>query len=153
MPELAGPPHSWRGDPGVPGFDDGKPLFVFDGTCVLCSSGAALLIRSDREGRINLASAQSPLGAALYRHFALPVDDSYLLLKDGRAFTKSRGYLELPGALGGWWRLLGATRLLPERLRDWLYDRVAANRYRWFGTADQCALLSEEQRARLLSKP
>jgi predicted DCC family thiol-disulfide oxidoreductase YuxK len=153
MPERAARPYSWRSDPGVPAFDDGKPLFVFDGICVLCSTGAALLMRRDKEGRINMASAQSPLGAALYRHFGLPIDDSYLLLKDGRAFTKSRGYFELLDALGGWWRLLQAARILPERLRDWLYDRVAANRYRWFGTADQCALLSEDQRARLLSKP
>lgn len=153
MPELARPAYSWRGDPTVPAFDDATPLFVFDGICVLCSTGAALLMRRDREGRINLASAQSPLGAALYRHFGLPIDDSYLFLSEGRAFTKSRGYFEVAGTLGGWWRLLEAARILPEPAGDWLYDRLAANRYRWFGTAEQCALLSEAQRERLLSKP
>ena len=150
MPELSGPPHSWRGDPAVPVFDDGKPLFVFDGVCVLCSTGAAFLMRRDREGRVNMASAQSPLGEALYRHFELPIDDSYLFLKEGRAFTKSAGYFEVAGALGGWWRLLKAARILPERLRDWLYDRLAANRYRWFGKADYCALLTEDQGRRLI---
>ena len=150
MPELERPAHSWRGDPAVPAFDDAKPLFVFDGLCVLCSTGAALLMRRDTEGRINLASAQSPLGAALYRHFGLPIDDSYLFLRGGRAFTKSRGYFEVFDTLGGWWRLLKAARVLPERFRDWLYGRIAANRYRLFGKAGQCALLSEEQRRRLI---
>jgi predicted DCC family thiol-disulfide oxidoreductase YuxK len=152
MPELASPPHSWRADPAVPAFDDAKPLFVFDGVCVLCSTGAAFVMRRDREGRINMASAQSPLGEALYRHFAVDFDNSYLMLRDGRAFTKSAGYLEVFAALGGWWRLPRAAGVLPEPWRDWLYDRIAANRYRWFGKADYCALLSEEQRARLIDR-
>jgi predicted DCC family thiol-disulfide oxidoreductase YuxK len=42
-----------------------RPLFVFDGVCVLCSTGASFLMRHDREGRIQLASAQSELGSAI----------------------------------------------------------------------------------------
>ena len=150
MPELPHPPFSWREDPSVPAFDDEKPLFVFDGICVLCSSGAAFVMRRDRQGRVNMASAQSALGTALYRHYGVPIDDSYLLLWNGRAFTKSAGYLALFTVLGGWWRLLKASAALPERARDWLYDRIAANRYRWFGKADYCALLTEDQGRRLI---
>ena len=150
MAELDRPAYSWRGDPAVPAFDDSRPLFVFDGVCVLCSGGAAFLMRRDKEGRVNMASAQSPLGSALYRHFGLAMDDTYLFLRDGRAYTRSAGYFELFTFLGGWWRLLKAGAIVPERLRDWVYDRVAANRYRWFGKAEMCALLSEDQRRRLL---
>jgi predicted DCC family thiol-disulfide oxidoreductase YuxK len=42
-------------------------------------------------------------------------------------------------------------QVVPRPVRDWLYDRVAANRYRWFGKAEYCALLTDEQRARLVS--
>ena len=150
MAEFDRPPFSWRDDPAVPAFDDARPLFVFDGICVLCSTGAAFLMRRDRDGRINLASAQSPLGAALYRHFGLALDDSYLFLRDGRAFARSAGYFALFDFLGGWWRLLEAGRIVPEPVRDWLYDRVASNRYNWFGKAEMCALLSEDQRRRLI---
>jgi predicted DCC family thiol-disulfide oxidoreductase YuxK len=149
MPELAGKSWSWRGDPAVPDFGE-RPLFVFDGVCVLCSSGAAFIMRHDREGRVDMASAQGALGAALYRHYGLAMDDTYLFLKGGRAFTKSAGYLELFSVLGGWWRLPRAMQVLPEAWRDWLYDRVAANRYSWFGEVDYCALLTEAQRARLI---
>lgn len=150
MPELRRPAFSWRGDPAVPAFDDARPLFVFDGVCVLCSTGASFVMRRDRGGRVNMASAQSPLGRALYRHYGLALDDSYLFLRDGRAFTKSAGYLALFAALGGWWRLLRIEAIVPERVRDWLYDRVAANRYRWFGKAGSCTLLTPEQRRRLI---
>jgi len=150
MPELSNPPFSYRDDPAVSAFDDSRPLFVFDGVCVLCSGGAALVMRRDKEGRINMASAQSPLGEALYRHYGLALDDSYLFLSGGRAFTKSAGYLVVFTTLGGWWRLLKIASVFPERVSDWLYDRIAANRYRWFGKADYCALLSDDQRRRLI---
>ena len=150
MPELNAPPYSFRDDPAVPGFDDTRPLFVFDGVCVLCSTGAAFLMRHDREGRIDLASAQSPLGQALYRHYGLAMDDTYLFLRAGRAFGKSAGYLELCAELGGGWRLLRALAIVPAPIRDWIYDRIAANRYRWFGKVEMCALLTEEQRHRLV---
>ena len=45
-----------------------------------------------------------------------------------------------------------AEAVIPERLRDWVYNRVAANRYRWFGKAEACALLTPEQRRRLISR-
>ena len=127
-----------------------RPLFVFDGTCVLCSGGAAFVMRHDRAGRVNFASAQSELGRALYARFGLDMDDTYLLIDGDRAYTRSDGYLRLARILGGWWRLGLAVAVVPRPLRDWLYDRVADNRYRWFGRAEHCALLTKEQRARLI---
>ena len=150
MPEIERPPFSWRADPAVPPFDDARPLFVFDGVCVLCSGGAAFVMRHDDEEYVLMASAQSPLGLALYGHFGIALDDSYLFLWRGRAFTKTAGYLQLFAALGGWRRLLRAAKVLPEPLLDWAYDRLAANRYRWFGKTEMCQLLTPEQPARLI---
>lgn len=80
MPEINRATFSYRNDPAVPDFDDSKALFVFDGVCVLCSGGAAWLMRHDRHARINLTSAQSPLGQALYHHYGMIMDESYLLI-------------------------------------------------------------------------
>jgi predicted DCC family thiol-disulfide oxidoreductase YuxK len=149
MPVLHYPAYSYREDARVPDFSD-KPLFVFDGVCVLCSGSAGFIMRHDSKGRVNMTSAQGPIGQALYRHYGIDMDESYLFVRDGHAFTKSAGYLELLAALGGWWRVLRAFGELPESWRDWGYDRLAANRYRWFGKTDYCALLSPDQRARLI---
>lgn len=144
-------PFSYRADPEVPDFDDSRPLFLFDGVCMLCSGGAAWLMRHDRQGKVNFASAQSALGDALYRHYRMAIDDSYLLIDRGEAFTASDGYIRMCGILGGWWRVLAMAQLVPESWRDALYALIARNRYRWFGKADYCSLLSDEQRKRLLS--
>ena len=150
MPEDSRQPFSYRDDPAVPAFDDSKMLFVFDGICVLCSGGASWIMRHDGKGRVNFTPAQEALGQALYTHYSIEMDESYLLLANGRAYTASRGYLELCRILGGWWHSLRVFAIIPERLRDWLYALIARNRYRWFGKADYCALLTDEQRKRLL---
>ncbi len=150
MPEVSKQPFSYRNDPAVPDFDDRKALFVFDGICVLCSSGASWIMRNDGSALVNFTPAQEALGQALYAHYGIDMDESYLLIADGSAYTASRGYLELCRILGRWWHALRMSAIIPERLRDWLYALVARNRYRWFGKADFCALLTKAQRERLL---
>ena len=150
MPEVTVCAFSSRDDPAVPEFDNDKPLFVFDGACVLCSGGAAWVMRQDRRDRVNFAPAAGALGQALYRHYGIDANETYLLVAQGRAFTATRGYLELCAILGGRLLLLRAAIILPERWCDRLYRIVARNRYRWFGRAEHCALLTPEQRARLL---
>jgi predicted DCC family thiol-disulfide oxidoreductase YuxK len=150
MPEVAKQAFSYRNDPIVPDFDDDKALFVFDGICVLCSGGASWTMQNDSRALVNFTPAQEALGRALYAHYGIDMDESYLLIAKGRAYTASRGYLELCRILGGWWHVLRISAVIPERLRDWLYALIARNRYRWFGKADYCALLTKEQRERLL---
>lgn len=128
-----------------------RPLFVFDGECALCSGGVRRLMRWDGARRIDFAASTSPVGAALYERYGLNPDETYLLLDGGRAYTKSHGYLRLCKILGGRWQLLRIVGIIPRRLRDWVYDRVARNRYRWFGRVGHCTLLSVEDRARLIS--
>jgi predicted DCC family thiol-disulfide oxidoreductase YuxK len=36
------------------------------------------------------------------------------------------------------WRWTGVARLAPRPLRNWLYDRIARNRYAWFGRRERC---------------
>lgn len=143
-------PYSYRSDPDVPDFDDSRPLFVFDRTCVMCSSGSSWLMRRDRQGKVAFTPAEGLLGAALYRHYRRDPDETYLYVSQGRAYTLSEGYFRMIADLGGAWRLFAVFRLVPRPLRDRTYLLVARNRCRWFGKAESCALLTEAQRERVL---
>ena len=149
MTDKSGRPYSYRRDAAVPDFPDDRPVFVFDGYCVLCSSGVSWLMKH-APGRIRFASAQSPLGEALFRHYGSDPDKTYLLIAEGIASGESTGYLRLCRLLGGRWRLFLIFALIPRPLRDWAYRLVARHRYRWFGKVDQCALLSDDQKAQML---
>lgn len=142
--------YAYKFDRAVPDFDDSKPLFVFDNICVLCSGGTAFLMKCDRRQSINFTSAQGELGQALYAHFGLALDDSYLFIVEGRGYTMSDGYFALARSLGGLWKFAFVFRLVPRPLREAVYRMIASNRYSLFGKTEACALLSDEQRARLI---
>jgi predicted DCC family thiol-disulfide oxidoreductase YuxK len=133
---------SYRSDPAVPSFPDDRPILIFDGNCLLCSSFVQFILRTDRERRFRLLAAQTPIGAALYRHLGLnPTDyETNILLEDGRAWLKSEGSLRVFEILGFPWSLMSVGRVLPRLVRDRLYEIVARNRLRWFGVRQSCYL-------------
>jgi predicted DCC family thiol-disulfide oxidoreductase YuxK len=135
--------YSYLQDTLVPPFPDDKPLFVFDGVCVLCSTGAGCLMPHDKQRLFRFTSAQSPLGEALYRH-GVALDETYLLLHKGQLFDKSDGYLQMSEILGSWWLSWQIFRLIPRRIRDYFYNVVARNRYKWFGKTEYCMLIPDD---------
>ncbi|HXC29278.1 MAG TPA: DUF393 domain-containing protein [Stellaceae bacterium] len=143
-------PYSYRQDAAVPAFPDDRPLFIFDGVCVLCSGGAAWLMRHDKQRRFRLTTAQSPLGKALYGHYGIDWNETYLLVSGGAPYSKSSGYLHMCRVVGGWWRLCLVFELIPRAVRDWGYDLVARNRYRWFGKAGYCELIPDDLKPTLV---
>lgn len=151
MMNSAAEPYSYRRDAAVPDFADDRPLFIFDGVCVLCSGGVRWLIRRDPACRFRFATAQSALGRAIYAHYGIAIDETYLLLDEGRVYARSDGYLHIAPSLGGFYRALAAlARLMPRALRDAVYEVVARHRYRWFGKTDYCALIPPEVKERVL---
>ncbi|AZO60406.1 DUF393 domain-containing protein [Mesorhizobium sp. M1A.F.Ca.IN.022.07.1.1] len=141
--------------PLLPGqaYDARQPLLVFDGVCVFCSGFVQIVLKIDRNKRFRLATAQSPLGEALFREHGLPTEDydSNLAIIDGAAFTKLDSFVAVMAALGWPWRAARLLLVLPRPLRDWLYDRIAKNRYALFGRKDSCEIPSAELRQRLIS--
>lgn len=146
------PAYSYRDDPAIPAFDDSGPVTVMDGECALCTAGARLIARFDRRQEFRICRSQSPLGAALMWHYGLdPTDpESWLYLVDGEARTSLDAMIRAGARVGGIGWLLQPLRVLPRVVQDWLYRRIARNRYRLFGRTDMCAMPDPALRARLM---
>lgn len=147
------PAYSYRGDPAVPAFADDHPVIVFDGECIFCSGWVNFVLRHDRQGRYRFLTAQSPLGAALYRHYGLDSRnyETNILIEDGLAYLKSEGSLRMAAGLGFPWTLARVLRVIPRALRDPLYEIVASNRYRIAGRRNTCFVPTPQHRARFLA--
>jgi len=126
------------------------PIWLYDGVCVLCSGGVAYTLRHERDHAIRFVAIQSREGQALATAHGIDANEpaSFLFIEGHQALAKSDGVLALLGHLGGPARLLLAGRLLPRPMRDWLYDRIARNRYRLFGRKTACGMPDASQRHR-----
>jgi predicted DCC family thiol-disulfide oxidoreductase YuxK len=129
-----------------------RPIAVMDATCALCSFGARMIHRLDKSGTIRICPVQSPLGQSLLAQNGITATDpeSWLFIADGRVWTDFDAMAEVGLRSGGWGNLLRMLRLIPKPLRDWLYARVARNRYAMFGRGDLCAIPDPALRARLI---
>lgn len=98
-------------------------------------------------------AAQTPLGQALYRHFHLnPVDfETNVLLEEGHAFFKSAAAIRIFTRLGFPWSFAQGLRWIPKRLLDRVYDVLARNRLRWFGSNSVCFLADPSHQDRFLT--
>lgn len=145
-------PYSYRNDALVPDFDDAHPIAFMDGACVLCMAGARILDRLDKSGSIRICPVQTDLGRAVLQHYGLDPDDpdTWLFVMDGVAYASLEAMIRVGSVTGGHGRLLQVLRVLPRPLQDWLYRRLARNRYWIFGRRDNCELPTPRLRARVL---
>lgn len=152
---AAAPAYSYRADAGVPPFDDTHPLIIYDAVCILCSRAMTAIARRDTTGKFQFASAQSPLGQALFKHYGLdPIAfETVLLLRDGHVAGKLDMEMDVARTLGGPWRLFQMFQPLPRRIQDLIYDLIAKNRYRLFGRTDTCMRPDRSWRARVIDHP
>jgi predicted DCC family thiol-disulfide oxidoreductase YuxK len=130
-----------------------NPVVLFDGVCNLCNSSVVFIIKRDAKSKLKFASLQSEYGAMQMRKFNLPTSalNSVLLIKNGRLHQKSNAALEIASMLDGLWPLLYVFIIIPRFFRDFAYDWIAHNRYRWFGKKEACMIPTPDQRARFIN--
>ena len=144
--------YSFRDDPNVPSFDDGVPIAVMDAECAVCSWGAQMIHRLDRTGTVRICPIQTPLGAALLFHYNMEPKDptSWLFIDQGVAHADFDGVVYAGRYFGGWGRITTLLLVFPKPVRDWLYIRLARNRYTLFGKKEMCALPDPAFQKRLI---
>lgn len=128
-----------------------RPVLFFDGECNLCNSAVQFIIRHDKKKLFLFAPLQSTAGQDALKQFSGHVPDSVILFYNNRYFIKSAAGLNILRLLGGGWRFLYAFIIIPRFIRDWVYNIIARNRYKWFGKRNECMIPTPELKERFLS--
>lgn len=112
-----------------------QPVILFDGVCNLCNSSVQYIIKHDKKKLFTFASLQSESGQKLLNEYQLPKTNfnSFVLIENGKAFTRSDAALLVAKKLSGSARLLYGLKIVPSFIRDIVYNLIAKNRYKWFG--------------------
>lgn len=125
-------------------------VVLFDGVCNLCQYSVRYLIKHDKKKVLKFTSLQGKYAKTVLSPKELQSLDSILLCDGKTIYKKSDAVLKLCRVLGGWHKLLLVGHILPEFIRDGLYNLIAKNRYRWFGQQDQCMIPTKEIQNRFL---
>jgi predicted DCC family thiol-disulfide oxidoreductase YuxK len=130
-----------------------KPIVLFDGVCNLCNGAVQFIIRHDKKKQYLFASLQSKEGQKLLKQYNFPLNElnSFILIINGKVYTKSTGALHVAKKLKGLYPVLYGFIIVPKFVRDGIYNWVAKNRYKWFGKKDECMIPSPELKARFLN--
>jgi predicted DCC family thiol-disulfide oxidoreductase YuxK len=132
-----------------------KQLILFDGVCNLCNSSVLYVIRRDKKNKFLFAPLQSEIGEQLINKFNIDTKktDSILLYNPITNSLKHKSsaaihvakHLELPS------NLLVVFFIVPTFIRNWVYNYVAKNRYKWYGKRDSCMIPTPELKSKFVA--
>lgn len=129
-----------------------KPLILFDGVCNLCNRSVQRVLKNEKNPVYLFASLQSEFGREKIKEFEGDPDqlDSIVLIQNGKVYYKSRAIFRIAAKLKFPYPLIYLFWPIPYFIRDWVYDWIASNRYKWYGKRDECWLPSADLKDRFV---
>jgi predicted DCC family thiol-disulfide oxidoreductase YuxK len=131
---------------------ENKKIILFDGVCNLCNGSVVFIIKRDKKDVFRFAAIQSEEGQKLIEKYQIDTSkvDSILLLDGENYSAKSTAALKIARHLKGGYPLLYGFMILPAFFRNWVYDIIARNRYKWFGKKESCMIPTPELKEKFI---
>lgn len=128
-----------------------KKIVFFDGVCNLCNGFVDFLMQHEKKHELCMSSLQGSTAEKLVPHEWRSGLESVVYFNNGTFYRKSEAVAQVLTELPLPWPILGRLMLLiPNRVRDIIYDWVAENRYMYFGKRESCRIPTADERRRLL---
>lgn len=129
-----------------------KSLVLFDGVCNLCNASVKFIIKHDKKEQFLFASLQSDAAKELLLQYNSKkiTMDSIILIENNAFYEKSTAALRISKKLNGGYKLLYVFIIIPTFIRDWVYNYIATNRYKWYGKKDSCMIPTPALKNRFL---
>ena len=122
--------------------DKSNHIILFDGVCNLCNGFVQFVIKRDPKAIFKFAALQSTFGQnhLLHNNLSIASFNSFIYIRNGATLTKSTAALYVLKDLSGWMSVFFIFIIIPAFIRNFVYDIIAKNRYKWFGKNEQCML-------------
>lgn len=132
-----------------------KKLILFDGVCNLCNSSVLYVIKRDKKNIFLFSPLQSNVGKQIIQKFDINTKnvDSIIIYNPEKESIhyKSTAALKIASQLGFPTNLLSIFLIIPSFIRNWVYDFIAKNRYKWYGKKDACMIPTPELKSKFLT--
>ena len=127
-------------------------VIFFDGICNPCNSSINFVIDRDPKEYFKFASLQSPIAKEILSAYEVNSIDleSIIFYSNHKVYHRSRAALEIVKRMKGAWPILYIFIIIPKFIRDFFYNLVARNRYKWFGKQDTCRIPTPDIKSRFI---
>jgi len=114
-------------------------IIFFDGVCNLCNGTINFIIDLDKKKHFKFAALQDEKSKRFLQPYGIGEDlYSFIYYEDGKVYDQSTAVLRIAKKLGGFWSLAYALIIFPRFIRNFVYQLIARNRYKWFGKKEYC---------------
>ena len=130
-----------------------KQLVLFDGVCNLCDASVQYIIKHDKSDIFLFTALQSEVGQQIIKEFNIDTNkiDSIILYSNEHGISyKSTAALKIASKLGFPRNLLSVFLIIPGIIRNWVYDYIAKNRYKWYGKKEECMIPTPDLKSKCL---
>lgn len=129
------------------------PIILFDGVCNFCNFWVNFVIDNDKKDTFRFAALQSEKGQLLLKKLKLNTSDfdTFVLIVSNKYFTKSTAALKISKELSSIVKIFYIFIFFPKPIRDFIYDLIAKNRYKFFGKKEVCRIPTDKERAKFLN--
>ncbi|EPR70401.1 hypothetical protein ADIWIN_3757 [Winogradskyella psychrotolerans RS-3] len=113
------------------------------------------VIKRDKKDKFLFAPLQSDVGKGIIKKFNIDTKDTDSILlynpkKDNLSY-KSTAALLVAKNLGFPTYILSIFLILPAFIRNWVYNYIAKNRYKWYGKKESCMIPTPELKSKFLA--
>lgn len=127
-------------------------VILFDGVCNFCNHWVTFAIKRDRKNKLKFTPLQGETAKQLLPQYHInPTSlSSVIFIDNGKVYTQSSAAIQICKHLDGGWKLFYGLIIIPKFIRDFLYNIIARNRYKWFGKKESCMIPTPELKERFL---
>ncbi|MEK6153508.1 DCC1-like thiol-disulfide oxidoreductase family protein [Flavobacteriaceae bacterium 3-367] len=131
-----------------------KNIIFFDGVCNLCNGFVDFVIRRDKKMKLHYASLQQDVARRILKEENIVIGEHFSTIyyyHDGKLYKRSTAILRILKELTWPYRAISFIGFaFPPIVRNWVYDFLSRNRYRFFGKRETCRLPSPEEKKQFL---
>ena len=123
-----------------------KSVILFDGYCNLCNSQVNSILRFDYKKFFYFSNLDSSFSKKVIKENKVESleGNTIILYHNNKIIIKSNAAIKIAYLLGGFFKIFMIFKILPNFIREGIYDVISRNRYRWFGKSDSCYIPKKE---------
>lgn len=124
-------------------------LILFDGVCNLCNWWVNLIISLDKKKEFKFHFLQNELNNNFKNYIPTNLEnksfDTIIVIKDvSTILTKSDAAIYVMSRSSKLFFFLKLFLILPNFIRDGVYNIIGRNRYKWFGKKNECRVITND---------